>query len=89
MMAADELIAYIEKGEIVNSVNMPAMKLEAVSGARTCVIHKADAADAVKAALGADAKTAVRGAFAYTVADVDALAAVEAIDGVIRARVIK
>ena len=89
MMAADELIAYIEKGEIVNSVNMPTMKLEAVSGARTCVIHKAEATDAVKAALGTGAKSAVRGAFAYTVADVDALAAVEAIDGVIKARVIK
>ena len=47
------------------------------------------ATDAVKAALGADAKSATRGAFAYTVADVDALAAVESIDGVIKARVIR
>lgn len=90
VMAADELIAYIEKGEIVNSVNMPRMPLDKVDGARTCVIHKADAADAVKAVLGADAKSAVRGAYGYSVVDSEAdAAALEAIDGVIRVRVIK
>ena len=90
VMAADELIAYIEKGEIVNSVNMPRMPLDKVDGARTCVIHKADAADAVKAVLGADAKSAVRGAYGYSVVDSEAdAAALKAIDGVIRVRVIK
>ena len=90
VMAADELIAYIEKGEIVNSVNMPRMPLDKVDGARTCVIHKAEAAEAVKAVLGANAKSAVRGAYGYSVADAEAdVAALEAIDGVIRVRVIK
>ena len=90
VMAADELIAYIEKGEIVNSVNMPRMPLDKVDGARTCVIHKAEAAEAVKDVLGADAKSAVRGAYGYSVADAEAdVAALEAIDGVIRVRVIK
>ncbi len=89
IMAADELIAYIEKGEIINSVNMPRMALDSVKDVRTCVIHKADAAEAVKAVLGADAKSAVRGAYGYTVADVDALDAVLAVDGVIKARLIK
>ncbi len=90
VMAADELIAYIEKGEIVNSVNMPRMPLDKVDGTRTCVIHNADAADAVKAVLGADAKSAVRGAYGYSVVDAEAdVAALEAIDGVIRVRVIK
>ena len=80
----------IEKGEIVNSVNMPRMPLDKVDGARTCVIHKADVADAVKAVLGADAKSAVRGAYGYSVVDSEAdAAALEAIDGVIRVRVIK
>ena len=89
-MAADELIAYIEKGEIINSVNMPRMPLDKVDGTRTCVIHNADAADAVKAVLGADAKSAVRGAYGYSVVDAEAdVAALEAIDGVIRVRVIK
>ena len=90
VMAADELIAYIEKGEIVNSVNMPRMPLDKVDSVRTCVIHNADATDAVKAVLGADAKSAVRGAYGYSVVDAEAdVAALEAIDGVIRVRVIK
>lgn len=90
MMAADELIAYIEKGEIVNSVNMPRMPLDSVNGARTCIISKADAAEAVKTAAGADAKQAVKGAIAYTVADSELDAdSLGAIDGVIKVRVIK
>ncbi len=91
MMAADELIAYIEKGEIKNSVNLPNMLLDEVNGARTCIIHKDDAAvlDAIKALLG-DVKTAAKKGYAYTVADVDAdAAALAAIDGVKRVRVIK
>ena len=90
MMAADELIAYIEKGEIINSVNMPRMPLDNVDGARTCIISKADAAEAVKAIAGADAKQAVKGAIAYTVADQELDAdALNAVDGVIKVRVIK
>ncbi len=90
IMAADELIAYIEKGEIVNSVNMPSMPLDRVSGARTCVIHKADVAEQVKALLGDDAKCAVRGAYGYSVADKETdAAALEALDGVIKVRIIK
>jgi len=87
MMAADELIAYIEKGEIINSVNMPRMPLDKVDGVRTCIIHKADAAEAVKAAAGDDAKQAIRGAVGYTVADKEI--SVDGIDGIIRVRVIK
>lgn len=90
VMAADELIAYIEKGEIVNSVNMPRMPLDAVTDVRTCIIHKAESAEAVKAVAGEDAKSAIRGAFGYTVADkaLD-LDGLNAIDGVIKVRVIK
>lgn len=90
MMAADELIGYIEKGEIINSVNMPRMALDAVNGARTCVIHKAEAAEAVKNAIGADVKNATRGAYGYTVADVEVdEQKLSAIDGVIKVRIIK
>lgn len=90
MMAADELIGYIEKGEIINSVNMPRMALDAVKGTRICVIHKADAADAVRTAIGTDVKNATRGDYGYTVADADADAEkISAIDGVIKVRVIK
>ena len=90
MMAADELIGYIEKGEIINSVNMPRMPLDKVDGARTCIIHKADAAEAVKSAAGDDAKQAVRGTMGYTVIDKELnTEALSTIDGVIKVRVIK
>ena len=91
MMAADELIAYIEKGEIKNSVNLPNMLLDEVNGARTCVIHKDDEAvlNAIKAILG-DVKTAAKKGYAYTVADIAAdEAALNAIDGVKKVRIIK
>lgn len=90
MMAADELMGYIEKGEIINSVNMPRMELDPVKGTRVCIIHKTDAVDAVHAAVGADVKYASRGAYGYTVVDADAdVSALEAIDGVIKVRVLK
>ncbi len=91
MMAADELIAYIEKGEIRNSVNLPNMLLDEVNGARTCVIHKDEEAvlENIKKVLG-DVKTAAKKGYAYTVADVDSdVSVLTAIDGVKRVRVIK
>lgn len=91
MMGADELIAYIEKGEIKNSVNLPNMILPEIRDARTCVIHKADekVLEEIKAVLG-EVKTAVKKGYAYTVADVDADEnALKSIDGVIRVRIIK
>ena len=39
-MAAGELIDYLENGNIVNSVNMPAVSCPRTAGARICVIHK-------------------------------------------------
>lgn len=91
MMAADELIAYIEKGEIKNSVNLPNMLLDDVKDARTCIIHKDDEVvlAEIKKVLG-DVKTAAKKGYAYTVADTDAdEKALAAIDGVKRVRVIK
>ena len=72
VMAADQLIAYIEKGEVINSVNLPRVELGEVKGNRTCVIHSADALEEVKKALGTDVVTAQRGEIAYTVADIKA-----------------
>lgn len=91
MMAADELINYIEKGEIKNSVNLPNMLLDDVRDARTCVIHKDDeeTLSSIKAILG-DVKTAAKKGYAYTVAEKDAdINALTAIDGVKKVRVIK
>lgn len=38
-MAANELIEYIEKGNIINSVNLPNASMNA-AGNKVCVIHK-------------------------------------------------
>lgn len=93
-MAAEEMMEYLEKGNIVNSVNYPAVSAPMVAGCeRICVLSKADAMDAVKNSItGAEqfnAKT--RGNYGYTIADVKSAdaAKVEAIDGVLGVRVIK
>lgn len=93
-MAAEEMMEYLEKGNIVNSVNYPAVSAPMVAGCeRICVLSKADAMDAVKNAItGAEqfnAKT--RGNYGYTIADVKSAdaAKVEVIDGVLGVRVIK
>ena len=39
-MAAEELIDYIENGNITNSVNMPNISMPKSGDARICVIHK-------------------------------------------------
>lgn len=88
MMAADELIGYIEKGEIKNSVNLPNLTgLGDVETNRVCVICKEEAVEAVKSALG-DAKSATRKGYGYVVADNADEAKVAGIDGVIRVRTI-
>lgn len=90
VMAADQLIAYIEKGEIINSVNLPRAELPEVKGARTCVIHTAVSSADVKAVLGADAMSFVRGEIAYTVADTEADAdKLNDVDGVKSVRIRK
>lgn len=96
IMAAQELIAYLEKGEIKNSVNLPNTDLPCCFQVRVCIIHK-DApgiAEAIAAALdipqGSLISAAKKG-MAYTVADLEAspeLAKLTAIDGVVRVRVL-
>lgn len=89
IMAAEELTAYIETGAIRNSVNFPNAPLSADFTARTCVLHKAEAAEAVAAAMGDVVFAGEKKGFGYTVADkaLDA-AALAAIDGVVRVRVL-
>ena len=88
MMAADELIGYIEKGEIKNSVNLPNLTgLGDVETNRVCVICKEEAVEAVKSALG-DVKSATRKGYGYVVADNADEAKVAGIGGVIRVRTI-
>ena len=93
VMACDQVKEYIENGNIINSVNLPAVSLPRTAGAqRICVIHKNDEALS-KAILGkagsvAAMVTKARGDYAYTIidangADVDAI---KALDGVVRVR---
>ncbi len=94
VMAAQELIDYIENGNIKNSVNFPNASLNA-AGTKVCVLHKS-APEVLAAITGAGLNvtnmvSASKKDYAYTMLDVagDAAAAkLEAIDGVIRVRVI-
>lgn len=92
-MAVTQVMDYLENGNIVNSVNMPAVSLGARKGTRVSVIAKADAAAAVLAKVAelgaADVASATRGDYAYILAEVEADEAAIAIDGVIRVRVLK
>lgn len=93
-MAAEEMMEYLENGNIVNSVNYPSVSAPRVSGCeRICVLSKADTMDNVKNAItGAEQfNSKTRGNYGYTIADVKSadVAKVEAIDGVLGVRVIK
>ncbi len=97
VMGADQLVAYLERGEIVNSVNLPQMQLPLTFETRVCVIHKANDGmqSAITTALEANAITAfssaVKKGWAYTVADVTGdvdVSKIEKIEGVAKVRVI-
>ncbi len=91
VMACNQIKDYIENGNIVNSVNLPALSVER-NGSRVTVISKADAdVKAVDVAGMTGFNTKTRGGYAYTIidgateADAEKLAAVE---GVIKVRFI-
>ncbi len=92
VMAVNEVMDYLENGNIVNSVNMPAVSLGAKTAPRVSVIAKADAAAAVLAKLAelgaANVASATRGDYAYILAEVDADPAAFTMDGIIRVRAI-
>lgn len=100
VMACDELKEYLENGNIVNSVNYPALSLARTNteNVRFCVMHK-NVPELLKKVLS-EVKGNVenmlsksRGDYAYAIIDVadgnpDNAAAIAAIDGVIRVRAI-
>ena len=102
VMAAEELIEYIENGNIRNSVNLPNASMNAV-GTKVCIIHKnvPTTIASITTAVGNEGLNienmvnASKKDFAYTMLDIigDVPPAVEgkinAVDGVIRVRVIK
>ena len=100
IMACDELKEYLENGNIVNSVNYPALSLARTNteNVRFCVMHK-NVPELLKKVLS-EVKGNVenmlsksRGDYAYAIIDVadgnpENAAAIAAIEGVIRVRAI-
>lgn len=96
VMAADQVKEYIENGNIVNSVNYPNVTMAKSGEVRYCVLFKTgedavkNITSAVKGLKAIEAKT--RGAYGYAIADANddsSVAALEALDEVIKVRVIK
>ncbi len=100
VMAADELIAYLENGNIINSVNFPNAEMNA-AGKKVCVMHKNVPAiiSAITTLFGGagvnidNMLNKSRGDYAYTMLDVASadeaiVAKISEIEGVIRVRVI-
>lgn len=103
VMAAHEIIDYLENGNIVNSVNFPAVELPKASATRICVIHKnipntLSKISSVISAQNINIANMInksRGDFAYTMLDCDSDITpatenvISDIEGVIRVRIIK
>ncbi len=101
-MATDELIDYLENGNITNSVNLPNVSLPRPHGKRLCVIHKnipnvLTSISGAVAAEGVNIENMVNKSkkdYAYTILDIEsditksALETINAIDGVVKTRVI-
>ena len=97
-MAALQTMDYIENGNIVNSVNFPAVSLGAKSGTRIAVLSKASDTIITDVTAALNAKNAVisniisktKGGFAYTL--VETPAAIDSLeianDSIIRTRII-
>lgn len=96
VMAADELIEYIERGTIKNSVNFPNAELAKTGNALVCVLHKNVPAvlTQVTGAVKGNVENLVNKSkkdWAYTMLDVNGdvdVDAIKAIDGVVGVRVI-
>ncbi len=102
VMAADELRSFIETGSIKNSVNYPALDCGAVEANRVCIMHK-NIPNVISQLSGVLSEAGInienllsrsKGDYAYTVMDyagdisADGLAKIQAVEGVIRARII-
>ena len=102
VMAVNEIIAYLEKGDIINSVNLPNVSVPMSGDAKICVIHKnveglLTKVTAVAAENGINIENMVSKSkkdMAYTVLDVKGntdsiIDKIKAVDAVINVRVIK
>lgn len=98
VMACDQVKEYLENGNIINSVNFPALSVPKSGDVRFCVMHK-NIPELLKKVLSEvkgnveNMSSKTRGDYAYTIIDVAGgdtanAAAIEAVEGVIRVRAI-
>lgn len=102
VMVANQVIEYIEKGNIINSVNLPNATLDAI-GTKVCIIHKniPDIVSKITSAMGnkglniENMVNKSKGDFAYTMLDVNGEVSSELVEeiqstgNIIKIRVIK
>ena len=102
VMAANQLKAYLEDGNIINSVNFPEVNVPRAGDVRVCVLHRnipnmLAQISSVVSACGVNIESMTnksRKEMAYTVLDIEGTVAADvtdkiaAIDGVIRVRVL-
>ena len=103
MMAADQLMDFLQNGNVVNSVNFPAMSMARTQGAARITFSNENVSGVLGHVLSvlADAQINVidmvnrsRGNLAYNILDVEnhpaesVIAAIEKVENVIRVRVL-
>ncbi len=102
VMAARELVEYLENGNIINSVNMPTVNMPRTTASRICVIHRnvPNILAQVSAAVSAGGiniekmNNQSKKEYAYTLLDVstkisdEVVENIRKIDGVLKVRVI-
>ena len=102
VMAVDQLIDYLEHGNITNSVNMPNISMERETGTRICVIHKniPNMISSVSGILSSnginieDMRSKSKNDYAYAILDVtgeitnESINKIHQIDGIIKTRII-
>lgn len=100
LMAAEELIDYIENGNIKNSVNFPSLSMDA-AGTKVCILHKnvPSIIASVTSVFGNEKininnmANASKKDFAYTILDIDGKVSddvankINSIDGIIKLRI--
>ncbi len=94
VMAANEIMDYLEKGNIIHSVNYPDLSLDS-DKAKVCVLAKdADTTEILKTAPeGNETAQALRGAYSYTIIAAgdkaeETAEKAQALEGVVKVRVI-
>lgn len=102
-MAADEIIDFLENGNITNSVNLPNISMAREGTARICVLHRniPNMISSISGAIAMDSinienmQSKSKKDYAYTILDVtgdlqeSALESMKKLPGIIRVRVIK